>query len=383
MPEAQQPAQSAQQHTNTGVEYTRNREFDKAIESFNAAISLLRNNAPAYYYRGAAYHHKGEYAKAIDDYNAALRIWPEYVDAYNNRGYTFAALQEWDKALADYDDAIRYNKNKSLHSVYNNRGCLYRDRGGEKRDYAKAIADFNKAIALKPNYENAHYNLALTYYQLNRSGEALESLNRAIELNKNAADAYYYRSALHLRHDKGEAALEDFKKAEELGSGLLLTDPESIIRALSLKRERIFISYSHMEPDRAWRDKLRLVLRLLERKDLYIWDDTDIKATQEWDEEIKKAMSRTNVAVCLVSSNFLSSEYILKNELPYLLDARKQGNLKLTWLLLEECNYEKAGLHYNQAAHDLKKPLNQVQAAEELVTFINIALKIKAAIEAE
>lgn len=44
-------------------------EYEKAINDFNSAIKLDKNNPTFYKIRGTTYHYMGEYDKAINDFN--------------------------------------------------------------------------------------------------------------------------------------------------------------------------------------------------------------------------------------------------------------------------------------------------------------------------
>ena len=63
-------------------------------------------------------------------------------DAYFNRGCAYGNLGEYPKAIADYDDAIRLNPD--FATAYYNRGVAY-DELGEKQE---AEANFSKAKEL-------------------------------------------------------------------------------------------------------------------------------------------------------------------------------------------------------------------------------------------
>jgi tetratricopeptide (TPR) repeat protein len=98
----------------------------------------------------------------------------------------------------------------------------------------------------------------------------------------------------------------------------------------------VFISYSHK--DEGWKDRLRPHLGVLEQQDrITIWDDRQIDAGATWYDEIKQAMERAAVTVCLISADYLASDFCIKEEIPYLLERRAQGGMVLIPLLVRPC----------------------------------------------
>ena len=63
----------------------------------------------------------------------------------------------YDQAIADYNMAIELKPDYA--QAYVNRGNAYRDKGVIDR----AIADYSKAIELKPDYAQAYYNRGGAY----------------------------------------------------------------------------------------------------------------------------------------------------------------------------------------------------------------------------
>ncbi|MEZ5931636.1 MAG: toll/interleukin-1 receptor domain-containing protein [Alphaproteobacteria bacterium] len=101
----------------------------------------------------------------------------------------------------------------------------------------------------------------------------------------------------------------------------------------------VFVSYSHK--DEAWKDKLLPQLKNLEKLGtVEVWNDRQIKAGVDWYHEIKDVLSRTKVAICLISSNFLSSSFCLDEEVAYLLQARNRGDLEIIPVLVEDCVWQ-------------------------------------------
>ena len=54
-----------------------------------------------------------------------------------------------------------------------------------------ALASYTKAIALKPDFAEAHSNLGVTLQELGRLDDALASYNKAIALKPDYDEAYY------------------------------------------------------------------------------------------------------------------------------------------------------------------------------------------------
>ncbi len=96
-----------------------------------------------------------------------------------------------------------------------------------------------------------------------------------------------------------------------------------------MSKPTIFISYSHK--DERWKDLLKPHLVVLENAGrISVWDDRDIDPGGEWFPKIREAMEKAAVAVCLISADYLASDFCVREEIPYLLERRKQhgmGNL--------------------------------------------------------
>src|ERR1043165_8779508 len=91
-----------------------------------------------------------------------------------------------DAALAHFQRAIELDPNYG--AAYFSRG-LVRKR---QQDYDAAISDFTRSISLKPMAE-AYLNRGATLKDKGDSDGAIADYNRAIELNPSYADAFYNR----------------------------------------------------------------------------------------------------------------------------------------------------------------------------------------------
>ncbi len=103
-----------------------------------------------------------------------------------------------------------------------------------------------------------------------------------------------------------------------------------------MSKPTVFISYSHK--DEEWKKRLLPHLKALELADLVtVWDDRKIDAGDSWYPEIKQAMEAANVAVCLVSADFLASNFCIKEEVPFLLKKREEQGMLFIPILTRPC----------------------------------------------
>jgi predicted nucleotide-binding protein len=99
---------------------------------------------------------------------------------------------------------------------------------------------------------------------------------------------------------------------------------------------KVFISYSHK--DEVWKERLQTQLTVLERQGLLsVWEDRQIAGGDEWYPEIEQAIESAQVAILLISADFLGSKFILGKEVPPLLERRKKEGLRVIPLILKPC----------------------------------------------
>ncbi|XXX82617.1 toll/interleukin-1 receptor domain-containing protein [Sorangium sp. So ce134] len=101
-------------------------------------------------------------------------------------------------------------------------------------------------------------------------------------------------------------------------------------------RPTVFISYSHQ--DKTWKNRLVQHLKVLEKQGaLEVWDSGRIGAGEDWQKEIEGAIERARVAVLLVSADFLASDFVLREEVPRLLNRRQAEGLRVIPVLVRPC----------------------------------------------
>jgi hypothetical protein len=102
----------------------------------------------------------------------------------------------------------------------------------------------------------------------------------------------------------------------------------------------VFISYSHQ--DEAEKNALLSHLGVLQRAGLInVWSDDRIEAGGDWQADIESAMAQAKVAILLITANSLNSDFILNQEVPRLLQRRKDEGLVVYPLIAKPCAWNK------------------------------------------
>jgi internalin A len=81
----------------------------------------------------------------------------------------------------------------------------------------------------------------------------------------------------------------------------------------------------------------------------------------------------------LVSTNFLNSDFIDRNELPPLLDAAESEGLTIVWIPVSASLYEETAIEKYQSAHPPTQPLDSLSPAAVNQALVEICKKIKSA----
>lgn len=129
----------------------------------------------------------------------------------------------------------------------------------------------------------------------------------------------------------------------------------------------IFISYSHS--DKKWLERLQKHLKVLSKhfEPIEYWDDTKIKGGDKWKKEIEEAISRANVAILLVSTDFLSSDFITTDELPPLLRKAEKEGTRILPLIVAPCAFTLSDISVFQAVNSPEKTLADLAPDEAAI----------------
>jgi tetratricopeptide (TPR) repeat protein/S1-C subfamily serine protease len=181
-------------------------KYDDALRSIDIAIQLEPNDLTLFIEKSGLFSKKKQYQDAIAIFDSLINIKPEAY-AYYNRGIAKYELDQKQAAITDYDRAIAINPNFS--QAYYNRGSTK----SELDQKQAAITDYDRAIAINPNYSQAYYNRGIAKYELDQKQAAVTDYDRAIAINPNFSEAYYNRGSAKSDLRQNQAAITDYDRA--------------------------------------------------------------------------------------------------------------------------------------------------------------------------
>ena len=102
---------------------------------------------------------------------------------------------------------------------------------------------------------------------------------------------------------------------------------------------KIFISYSHK--DKAFKDELVTMLAGLQRRGIVdTWQDRRIEPGDEWNKSIQDAMNECDLALLLVSPDYIASPFIQEEEQPKLLQRLQEMQLRVIPIIVRPCKWQ-------------------------------------------
>ncbi len=147
------------------------------------------------------------------------------------------------------------------------------------------------------------------------------------------------------------------------------------------KRNKVFVSYSHL--DKEFLEDIKRHFKPF-LKDIDFWDDSKIQPGQIWKEEIKSAINQCKVAILLVSTDFLGSDFISTDELPPLLEAAEKKGAVILTVILKPCLFEEFNaLNQFQAMNTPNKPVIKMDYSEKEELYVNLVRQTKRILNSE
>jgi len=143
-------------------------------------------------------------------WQATLTANPGSWSAENGLGNVFFEQGQLDEAIAHFQKAVELKPDFST-AHYNLAGCLRK-----KGRVDEAMAHFQKAVEIQPNYSSAHFYLGEILREKGRGNEAIPHFKRAVEIHPDFAEAHKSLGFLLLGKGQVDEALVHLRKVLEI-----------------------------------------------------------------------------------------------------------------------------------------------------------------------
>lgn len=184
----------------------------KSVEAFNTDIINILNKLETNEEKIAALKLAAEKIENNESYSKNI-AWKNslLMTVYLHLQKIYYAEGDEDSIIDVCTKILRAHPNHALS--YYNRGSLYSNR----KEYKKALDDFNLAIELNPSYASAYNNRGLVYFNMKQYKEAIDDYTCALEINESAIE-FYNRGDVYAEIREYEKAINDYTKYLEIDS---------------------------------------------------------------------------------------------------------------------------------------------------------------------
>ncbi|MBC3807647.1 tetratricopeptide repeat protein [Undibacterium seohonense] len=203
-------ARQAKVHCNLGATLQELGKSEEALACYELAISLQADYAMAWNNRGNCLRHLGRFEEALESFTKAMELQIAYPEAYLNRAVCLQDMNQHEHALLDVEDALRSRRHYPAAQFA--RGFSLQ----QLRRYELALVAYELAFdtSSSPQQQAAVIcNQGMILAKLKRDQEALATFQRAIEIRPDFGNAYLQLGHLYRSTNKQAEAVQAYQNA--------------------------------------------------------------------------------------------------------------------------------------------------------------------------
>ncbi|MDB4987965.1 MAG: repeat protein [Myxococcaceae bacterium] len=182
-------------------------KVELADSILDQALSIDGKNAQLHYFKGKRYAADSRLSDAITEFRKAVELDPDFAEARMELGLRLLAGANYDEALQQLQAVDKLSPR--LVEVQLALGDAYRSKG----QWTDAKASFDKALRMRSDLPQAHFDLALLYMS---AGTAFPGPDLLTSLGKAKDEFATYRTQMGSklpRDDPSTAYLDDIDKS--------------------------------------------------------------------------------------------------------------------------------------------------------------------------
>jgi len=196
-------------HNELGVTCVRMGRLEESLASFQTAINISPGFVEARYNLGTQYFKLARFEEAIHELTETVRIEPGHANAWNNLGVALARVDRHRDAISAYRSALQ------IRPAWPETLVLIAISMFEVSP-ADAIAPLKEAVRLDPYEADALNSLGVVYSKIGKTREAMQSFRQALATRPDYPPAMYNLGALSLADKNRDLAMEQYSKLKAL-----------------------------------------------------------------------------------------------------------------------------------------------------------------------
>lgn len=256
-------------------------DYKKAVQSYSAAIAIVKTNYIYYNNRAAAHIFAGDYQQAIDDCDTSLSI-KDNVRAYSRKATALGETGDLDAAFANIEKALVLSpedkQSKNILSglqVMKSQAEKFKEQGKQqlktKQDHIEAIQSFSAAISIIKSDHSYFNHRAAAYVFAGKFDMAIKDSDTSLSLKENTR-AYAWKAQALGDLNRTDEALATVQRGLEL-------DPKDVlcqeIEASLLKQKVYMEDLQEQQEEDECNDILRREGRLLRSSSSSVDDNSN------------------------------------------------------------------------------------------------------------
>ncbi len=173
-------------------------------------LDSLGPNPDSYFKRGVSLSLMRNYSPAMVDFTAALASDSTYTAAWLSRANARYELIQVINMQDDYQHEITIGRTMQKPQTPGLSASL-------EHTYEAVIHDYDKALALDPDFAIAWYNRGFVNSRMGNYRESVDDFSKAISLRNDFAEAFYNRGLISILLNDNHNGCKDLSRAGELG----------------------------------------------------------------------------------------------------------------------------------------------------------------------
>jgi Tfp pilus assembly protein PilF len=210
---------SALVHYLLALSFDERQDFYRMEDNLKEAIELEPRFHSARSFLGDVYFGNGNFEAAIEQYQHALTIKRDNPSVLNNMGLAYMNLERYGSAIPNLEKALALDP--ANIGIRHNLAATYRDYGMLN----KAIKGFISIIQMEPGYPNVHNDLGDIYRKQGRDQEALTEYRASIEYGKKRLSQTSRDPLLLIELAHAYNEIKKFGEAKKLIDEVLFVNP--------------------------------------------------------------------------------------------------------------------------------------------------------------